>query len=72
MARWQPTHTIIKNFAFGSPAKQYKKGTEARLSGDCLDFAALNHCALLIKSEAPTIAERVEKVFSSAGEGSDV
>jgi hypothetical protein len=72
MARWEPTHTIIKNFAFGDPAKQYKKGTSTRLSGDCLDFAALNHCALLIKPESASITEKVEKVFSSVGEGSDV
>ncbi len=53
MARWNPTHNIIRNFAFGDPSKQYKKGTQAYLSGDALDFAALNHCATMINPTVP-------------------
>jgi len=73
MARWNPTHNIIKNFAFGDPVKQYKTGTQAYLSGDALDFAALNHCATMIKPEDQVVvddnedAEDNEKV-----EGGDV
>ena len=62
MARWDPTHNIIKNFAFGEPAKQYKKGTQARLSGECLDFAALNRCATMINPEAPILEDAVEEL----------
>ena len=68
MARWSPTHNIIKNFAFGDPAKQYKKGTQARLSGDCLDFAALNRCATMIN---PTVKPETE-VIDVSDEGGDV
>jgi hypothetical protein len=69
MARWNPTHNIIRNFAFGDPVKQYKKGTTAYLSGDTLDFAALNHCATMIN---PTITPVVDEPESSEGEGGDV
>ena len=71
MARWEPTHNITKNFAFGSPAKQYKKGTQARLSGDCLDFAALNRLATLIDPTFVPVIE-VDEPESDEGEGSDV
>ena len=67
MARWEPTHNIIKNFAFGDPAKQYKKGTQARLSGDALDFAVLNRLVTMIN---PTIPPTEPE--STEGEGSDV
>ncbi len=69
MARWSPTHNITRNFAFGDPAKQYKKGTQARLSGDCLEFADLNRCAALINPTIPLIVDEPE---SSDGEGGDV
>jgi|TARA_R110000851_G_scaffold332695_1_gene509545 hypothetical protein len=39
MARWEKTHIINNNFAFGDPVVQYKKGSEARLNGDCAKFA---------------------------------
>jgi hypothetical protein len=48
MARWEDTHIINKNFAFGNPAIQYRKGSKARLNGDCAEFAELNDCATLI------------------------
>jgi hypothetical protein len=56
MARWNPTHVIIKNFAFGEPVRQYKKGQEVYLGGDVLDFAALNRCAKCLKTNAPAKA----------------
>ena len=70
MARWNPTHNIISNFAFGDPVKQYKKGTQARLSGECLDFAALNRCVTMIQSDEVEVIEEVEA--TEEGEGSDV
>ena len=66
MARWEPTHNIIRNFAFGD--KQYKKGTQAYLSGECLDFAALNRCATMINPTTPLDTE----VIDVSGEGGDV
>ena len=53
MARWKPNCTITRNFAFGG--KQYKKGTEAYLSGDAKDFAALNRLAVMVKTDEPVI-----------------
>jgi hypothetical protein len=69
MARWEPTHTITRGFGFGDPVKQYKKGSTARLSGDCLDFAALNQCALKIK---PDVEPVEKKSFFAGGKASDV
>lgn len=67
MARWNPTHNIIRSFAFGDPVKQYRKGTQAYLSGDALDFAALNHCATMINPTIPPVEPE-----NNEGEGSDV
>lgn len=67
MARWPTNCTVTRNFAFGD--KQYKKGKEYHLSGDVKDFAALNRCAVMIKTE-PEVKEEV--VLSSGAEGSDV
>lgn len=53
MARWKPNCMITRNFAFGG--KQYKKGKEVYLSGDTKDFAALNRCAVMIKSDEPVV-----------------
>lgn len=71
MARWESTHDIIRNFAYGNPVKQYRKGTQAYLSGDCLDFAALNRCAMKIN---PTFIEVEEVVIDTEAstEGADV
>ena len=71
MARWNATHNIIKNFAFGDPVKQYKAGTQAYLSGDALDFAALNHCATMINPTIPPVIDPPES-DEDGGEGSDV
>ena len=73
MARWEPTHNIIRNFAFGSPAKQYKKGTQARLSGECLEFAALKRLAIVIDPTCAPLTDSDEVEEGGDGiEGSDV
>lgn len=59
MARWEDTHTIIKNFGFGNPAKQYKKGAKARLSGECATFAEANNCATPLNPSTPIIDDPV-------------
>ena len=58
MARWEDTHIINKNFGFGDPVKQYKKGTKARLNGDCAAFAEANGCATLI-NPAPVLRDNL-------------
>ncbi len=55
MSRPEPTHLITKSFAFGSPNKQYRRGSKVILSGDTKDFAALNRCAVMIKSDEPVV-----------------
>ena len=67
MARWENTHKIHKNFAFGDPAKQYKKGTEARLNGDCATFAESSGCATLI-NPVPILDDAVEDVMDGESE----
>ena len=60
MARWEDTHNIIVNFAFGDPCIQYKKGTKVRLNGDCAKFAESRGCATLI-NPAAIVLEVIEE-----------
>ena len=72
MARWQPNCIITRGFAFEDSkgkVKQYKKDKEYHLSGDAKDFAALNRCAVMIKTDEPEVTE--EPFFSKA-EGEDI
>ena len=62
MARWENTHSITKNFAFGDPVKQYKKGSEVRLNGDCAKFAEGNSCATLINPAAPVLNDTIDGI----------
>ncbi len=39
MPKYNPTHEITRNFAYGDPAIQYKKGDKVYLNDDIADFA---------------------------------
>ena len=69
MARWKPNCLITKSFAFGSPAKQYKKGKEMYLNDEVKEFAALNRCAVMLDK-----AEKEEKsgFFSKSSEAASL